>query len=48
MQFILANRIYKDYDLEGLARLLKMRNKQFLEDNEIDEIFADVKKDLDE
>jgi hypothetical protein len=48
MQFILANRIYKDYDLEGLIRLLKMRNKQFLEDSEIDEIFADVKKDLDE
>jgi hypothetical protein len=48
MQFILSNRIYKEYDLEGLVRLLKLRNKQIFEDNEIDEIFADVKKDLEE
>ena len=48
MQFILANRIYKDYDLEGFLRLLKLRNKQFLEDNEIEEIFAEVKRDLEE
>ncbi len=48
MQFILANRIYKDHDLEGLLRLLKLSNKQFLEDNEIEEIYAEVKRDLEE
>jgi hypothetical protein len=48
MQYIFANRIYKVYDLEYFHKQLISKNKKFISEEEINEVYNAVKVDLDE
>ena len=47
MQYIFANRLYRNYDLENFQKELLQKNKKHMNIDEINSIFEQVKNDLD-
>jgi hypothetical protein len=47
MQFIFANRLFREYDLDAFQKQLIQKNKKYLSIEELVEIFKSVKEDLD-
>jgi hypothetical protein len=47
MQYLFANRIYRNYDLENFHKQLIQKNKKYISPEEINEIFEIIKNDFD-